>query len=66
MLKMATISFNREIKIPKENIKLLIDAMKEKTEVRSELPNPMSRIEESRQKLRNARISSGASRRTFG
>lgn len=63
---MATISFNREIKIPKENIKLLIDAMKEKTEVRPELPNPMSRIEESRQKLRNARISSGASRRMFG
>ena len=51
---MATISFDREIKVPKENIDQLIDAMKEPSHAALDIPDVSNKLAESRRLLEHA------------
>lgn len=51
---MATISFDREIKVPKENIDQLIDAMKEPSHAALDIPDVRNKLAESRRLLEHA------------
>lgn len=55
---MATISFDREISIPKENIHKLIDAMRTPSKIALELPDTIKKLEESRVLLKHVSRSS--------
>lgn len=59
---MATISFDREISIPKENIHKLIDAMRTPSKTALELPDTIKKLEESRVLLKHVSRSSFTSR----